>query len=208
VSKAGRRNKSPKVTAVVPTSRNGRMSAAKQIGLETLPFDNTLSVVFREIRGGFASTIDFARIASETDPRFAKLVALWDDLSHTARKRLHAEDLCKAAEILPEDYLSEVTRLMFRVNIDAANLIAAAAHPKVIKRAVIEAQRPEGIQDRRFLMQHSGFLPLPNGTVINVQQVNQPEPVPSSVLPSFEESVKRNIQVIRGDAGEDSEGNT
>lgn len=199
-----RRNQSPKVTALVPTT-SARAAIARRIGLETLPFDNTLSVVFRELRGGFSSTIDFARIAADTDVRFQRLVALWDDLSRTDRKRLHAEDLCRAAEIPPEDYLAEITRIAFRVNCDAANLVAAAAHPKVIKRAVMEALKPEGVQDRRFLLQHAGFLPLPTGTVINVQQMNQPQNEAPARLPPFEESVKRNIQTLRGDAGEDVE---
>ena len=41
-------------------------------------------------------------------------------------------------------------------------------HPDVVQASINRALQPQGVEDRRIQLMHSGWLPVPKGSVVNV----------------------------------------
>lgn len=96
-----------------------------------------------------------------------KFFKAYDELSPTDRARLPIEAFCKAANIDPRRLLELITTATFEHSNNSANLIAAVRHPVVVAAAHDYALSPDGHQDRKMLLQRTGFVPAPkNQTVI------------------------------------------
>jgi hypothetical protein len=100
--------------------------------------------------------------------RIQAVVNHWDTLSHYDRRRVSLESLCEACEIPPHESLGAVVSAAFKFCYDVSSLIAAVAHPKVVEASIERALRPDGVEDRRMQLLHSGFLPTPRGAQISI----------------------------------------
>lgn len=128
------------------------------------------------------------------DAAMKKLCEMWDGLSNSDRTRLHLSDLCAAAGVEPEVFLGRTMEVVARQNGPVAAMLAAVAHPEIVAKTVKFAKQKSGVADRKFLHEHSGFIPVPKGTTIinRFQQLNQTNtlaaPTPDShELPAFEQ---------------------
>ncbi len=194
--------------------------AAEKIGAHSelppiLPFSSNLAFIYRHV-GGVSAAIEAARLVAETDERFKMLVFAYDEVSESDKHKLKLEHLCEAASIQPDVFVGMTIAAIFKRNSDIGKLIAAANHPRVIEATVEHAQKVNGFMDRKMMHDHMGFLPLPKGMNINIDNSKktliaggQPEgslPAlpgnsPRTALPSFEEETMSSTRAIRGDAG-------
>jgi len=78
------------------------------------------------------------------------------------------DDLCAASGVAPKAILMAIAGSGFDAGCDIANLVAAHLHPKVVDASVKYALQADGIEDRRMLLQHSGFIPVPKGQTITI----------------------------------------
>lgn len=173
-----------------------RLGALKRLGLDPKdpPKIDLLSTKAVQSVGSREEFLDYARTSD--DGRIVTMIERYDKLSDSDRDALTIPDLCAFAEITFAELLGEVVRVAFSHNTDLSNLIAAVNQPKVVQATVDAALKPDGVDDRKVLHQHSGFVPIPKGssTIVKFQQlINnsrevEPGDSPNS-LPPFENDV-------------------
>ena len=216
--KVGDNGKRKSITSDAETNRKGHSGAARRLGLtpvsgsdvESLPFQATLAFAFRGA-GGKATAIEYARLAAPIDERFLRFICAYDKLSATDQNEVRLEDLCKAAEILPHEFLGGIAAIAHKYNVDVGNLMAAIHHPEIVEATIESAKSPFGTDDRRMLHTHHGFLPTGKGNTVNVPiQINQgagPAQIsqgPLTSLPRFESDIRDVAQIVRGDTSASS----
>lgn len=197
--------KSPDAAAGRLSRRVGRPSN-EDLTPGELPFESSLAFILEPI-GGRNVAIEYARLGSANDVRFQRFIHAYDALSISDRKVIRLESLCAAAEMSPPEFFGAIATIAVRHNMDASRFLVAVNHTKVVAAAVEAAQSPFGIEDRKVIFQHSGFLPTSKGTQINVQanansnsQAAAVNPGSVSTMPTFETSSKRASELVRGDA--------
>lgn len=177
--------------------------------LATLPFKGTLKYAASMLPGGKTTFLEYARLS--VDPKVKELIHRWDTLSHSQKARVTLDDLCIAVDVPPVDLLKEVAGIAFSMNVDISNLIAAIHQPRVVDRTIKAAMRADGVDDRRMLHQHSGFLPAPRGAQINVSTTVSAQAAAAakntvqgeeSGLPDFENDAAQTVSALRGDESE------
>jgi hypothetical protein len=177
--------------------------------LATLPFKGSLTYAISLIPGGKATFIEYARLSP--DPKIKEAVHRWDTLSLNQKKRMTVDMLCAAVEIPPVDMLKEVTGIAYQYNIDLSNFIAAVHQPQVVDRTIKSALRKDGVDDRRMMHQHSGFIPSPRGPQVTISNNVSAQAAAAakntvqgddSGLPDFELDAVKTVQSLRGDDSE------
>lgn len=154
--------------------------------------------------GGFSDFLPFLRAASARNETFMPAIEAFDKLSGWDKNRLGVnrfEEICVNLGIPLGELFGSAVGIAFEQQRDMTRLVAAVAMPRIMKRNIEEADKPEGIEDRRMFMQSTGILPTPRGSTINVSanansasMTTQGEP---SGLPSFEDSTISFSEVIR-----------
>lgn len=172
---------------------NAAMLARQQLGVQHRAVDYTLSSVLKFIRGGKKTFMELARHAPHIDPSLALVIEEWDRLSPTAQRGVNLNQLCEIKGVDPFHFLGVVAEAAIRFCNNASVLIAALILPEVVQRSIERALTPEGVEDRKMLFQHAGFIPSPKGS--EVRLLNQIavsaniKPVGGIDLPSFEETI-------------------
>lgn len=142
---------------------------AAALGVKTLPGAGTLTLATRKMLGGRETVLQYIRIAAaDGDPHAEVFLHVWDDLKVHEQRVSTLDDVCAAAGVLPVKLVKAIVGSAFESGCDIANLVAATAHPDVVASTVKFAQKLDGVEDRKMLLQHAGFLPTPKGTTINV----------------------------------------
>lgn len=168
-----------------------------------IPFENSLAFAFRS-SGGKLTAINGARLVD--DERYKKLIWAFDTATDRDKDMIILEDLCRAADIPPDEFLGTVISAMYKRNIDIGKLTAMASHVDVVQATIKSATipGPMGMPDRKMLLDHVGFLPKAGpGININMDsrtQVVSNGPVEISThkgLPSFEEDGKAIHEAVR-----------
>lgn len=173
---------------------------------EILPFEATLAYVFRN-SGGKETAINAARLLTEADERFRRFVYAYDTASEIDKKSIRLEDLCGAADITPDEFLSKTVPALWKRNMDMGRMIAAISHPDIVEASIRSATKAGtfGAPDRKMLFEATGFLPTKNGPTINIDNSkktlnvggNQVEDTGAPALPSFEEEINLLAEVTR-----------
>ncbi len=158
--------------------------------------------------------VGYARmVAEDGDTRFQAFIEAWD----INRASLMPKDaqtnlttLVKDSGINSIDFCVEVMRACMKRNIEISNIYAGLAHPSVVKTNIKNALKMKGVKDREMFLQHSGWLPLPKGSTVNVNAQaasgtlpGMPGPVPigepteRTALPEFEEATVEGSKIVR-----------
>ena len=203
------RGRSPKDVHKKLEERNGIHSKLPTV----LPFISSMAFIYRHV-GGVPAAIEAARLVAEKDERFKMLVYVYDECPDSDKPRLKLEVLCSQSNITQGDFIGMAMAAMHERNLDIGNMIASAAHPRVIEATVENATRANGFMDRQMLHQHHGFIPTAKGTsitidnskkVLNAGGAPQTPLTEGSVtrlgMPSFEEETMSATRAVRGDAG-------
>ncbi len=93
-----------------------------------------------------------------------------------------------------------LSQILNKFNADVSTLVAAIAHPKGVEASIDRALEAQGVDDRRMLFQHSGFIPTLRGSTVNVLNMArvgvQGRLDPN--LPTFEEDMMLIEKAARG----------
>jgi len=166
----------------------------------------TFAYAMHRIDGGLATFLKYVRLGAPESETLQKFLSVWDGLSQNKQRKIPMEQLCEAAGVTPSELLGEATEFAHKYNGDISNLIAAEFLPSIVQASVRAAQRPRGVDDRRMLMQHAGFVPISKGSTINIMnRIANQVAGGGEGLPSHEERTLGLAQVIRGDEDGDKD---
>ena len=93
---------------------------------------------------------------------------VFEKLNQHEKQVVSYDDICAASGISPKNILMAIAGAGYDANCDIANLLASHMHPGVVAASAKAALKGDGIEDRKLLMQHQGFIPVPKGTSINI----------------------------------------
>jgi hypothetical protein len=175
----------------------------------------SIGYIARTIFKGEENMVGYARmVAEDGDTRFQAFVAAWEKergalVPKGARKSLLT--VLKDVDLNSIDFCVEVMRACMKRNIEMSNIYAGLAHPAVVKRNIKSALLAKGVKDREMFLQHSGWLPLPKGSTVNVNAQAAAGLPPSNVpvgtgigegtertpLPEFEEMTVEGSKIVR-----------
>ena len=99
---------------------------------------------------------------------------IYADLLPAHQSRVDLDDVCEAAGVAPDQIMAVVVSTAIRMGQDVGDLVAAAAHPSIVRASVKSARRLGGkyagvaLKDREMLYQHHKFVPVPRGTTVQV----------------------------------------
>lgn len=106
------------------------------------------------------------------DPQAAKVRFAYYGIPKYLRRHLPIEAYCVAVGVSPLRILEILVSTIVRMSAQSSAVIAAVNHPRVAAKTVEMALTDDGIEDRKVLHTHTGFLPQRAGarTSIVVQQ--------------------------------------
>jgi len=152
--------------------------------------DSQMAVAFRHLKPSWRHYIDYCETAAKNgDPDADKLLRAYYKLTRREQVNHMPEQLCDLAGVKPEELFGIVATELWRTARMEANLIVAAAYPKVIERTAKLAETKNGFKDRELFHKATGFLPQPKGPSINIDASHKQltvAPTPSK-LPSMED---------------------
>lgn len=129
--------------------------------------------------------------ATELEPFFAA----YDKLSRKDKEAKAPEEICDESNVPAKLIFGHVAAQLWELGYAQANMMLAVNHPKIVKRAVDEAQKAKGFRDRENLLKAGGVIPIPKNNSIHfsfhkhVKQADG-ERTPQTVdLPSFEQDM-------------------
>lgn len=128
----------------------------------------------RYIEGGRSTVLSYIQLAAMNGNDSA--MTWWhvfEKLSKYEQTQVSYDDVCAASGISPKHILMAIAAAGFDANCDIANLLASHLHPKIVNASAKAALKADGIEDRKLLMQHQGFIPVPKGTSINIHASSQ-----------------------------------
>lgn len=151
----------------------------------------------RYIEGGRATVLAYIQLAAMNGNDSA--MTWWhvfEGLSKYEKSQVSYDDVCAASGIPPKNILMAIAGAGFDANCDIANLISSHLHPKVVEASGKAAMKADGIEDRKLLMMHQGFIPAPKGAsviinnsaVSNANALAQAQGNPS--VPSFLDDIE------------------
>jgi hypothetical protein len=155
----------------LPPARRKLAQLAKANGFARLPGENNLQLVMRYVPGGRDGVVQYLRHAAADGDKDAQTwLHVWDTMKPWERLHASLDDVCAASGLSPVKFLKLVVGVAFEMHCDLANLVAAVAHPEVVEASIETAKMlgPVGFEDRKLLMQHHRFIPIPRGTSINI----------------------------------------
>jgi hypothetical protein len=190
---------------------------ATKLGLPTLPGNGSITMATRYIEGGRATVLGYIQLAAMNGNDSAMLWwHAYEGLSKYEQSVVSYDDVCAASGISPKLILMAIAGAGFDANCDIANLLASHLHPRVVEASGKEAITPRGIEDRKLLMQHQGFIPVPKGTTINISSSAHSQAIAAAhaaatsdpSVPSFLNSIEDLGDVNRAVQGEIVEAQT
>jgi hypothetical protein len=122
------------------------------------PRPGTLDFALRSVRAGKYRAMELAPRAIAFEPRMEQVVSAWVRLTRWQQRITPLEDLCAAAGMTPSEFLGAVVRASFELTNEMTDLLVAAAFPEIVQATVQRARTPRGVEDRRMLFEHIGFL--------------------------------------------------
>lgn len=145
------------------------------LDLPTVPGVQSLAIAMRYIDGGREQFIEFVQMAALNGVECVKKWWLvYADLTPGERARVSFDDVCVASGVRPSELMANVVAVAMEFSTDVGNLVAAATHPAIVHQAAKSAKRIGGVHaqiglaDRRMLLDHARFLPVPKGASVHV----------------------------------------
>ena len=136
---------------------------------------HALSFATRYLEGGRERFIEFVQLAVlNNHPAATAFYEVFLDLSTYQRDLVSFDDVCAAAGVRPSDLMACVVSSAMEMSRDTGNLVAALMHPEIVRQSAKSGKRIGGdfaqiaLEDRRMLFQHSGFIPTPKNSTINI----------------------------------------
>jgi hypothetical protein len=160
-----------------------------------------LAEAIAQFPGGMKTFLPFVRACAAREPNLAPLIESFFKVHERERNAYKLEQMCMDLGISPHHVLAVCVEIASELKHDTTRMLSYLAMPIVMKRNIIEAKKPEGVEDRRMFMQSTGILPIPKGSSINVSATSQSAMLTKggepTGLPSFEDATVSFSEVIR-----------
>lgn len=129
-------------------------------------------------------------------PEAKKVLSVYYSSFKIHRQAAPIEAFCIAARVSPLRILEVITATCVRLGVQAATIIAAVNHPRVVQKTVDMALTDEGTEDRATLHKATGFLPTPKGSHTNIvltQNAQANASSQASAAPPPEATIRRMV---------------
>lgn len=139
--------------------------------------------------------MQMAKLAPQIEPELACIVDDWENLNAKGKQKRSVEDICAAHNIDPLHFFAVVNEAAMKFRDNATLLIASMNMPALVQTSAQVGLTQEGWRDRKMMFEHSGFVPIPQGTRINILNQNSAKAAAQADanvergLPSFERSI-------------------
>jgi hypothetical protein len=182
--------------------RNSRYlsRAYKKLGITALEVDSApRATPFLKRIGGISRAIETLQTSPVSEARAFVAQYQRTDISGEARRLLSFEAYCVAAKVCPSRVLEIVVGAMAKQRVLEGAVIAALAHPTIMRQNTRQAALPDGLEDRMAHLKMVGAMPLPktSQTVVNVNaQANAvaASKADTAILPAPEDTIRRMVE--------------
>jgi hypothetical protein len=168
-----------------------------------LEFEPTTAIsrVFDEANITHNEVLNFLRNSPREEAR--KIVQMNDRLTKSEQRAVTLDHLCAGAKIEAPTALEVIVGEIHRHGANVATLIAAVAHPTIMKSTIESAKLigPDGHNDRKIILQAGGTAPTPKSQITNIRtgDVNVRN-TQVNVAPRLEDIVKSvDLSLIEGE---------
>jgi hypothetical protein len=182
----------------------GRVELSKEIA----PV-GALTVAAGKVVGGKRGFYDLVKQAVKNHPAIQPFVDYLATQTPYALYKKTIEELADASGVQRRAILEAVAGVQFDLGYDLSHLIVSQQLPTVVERSIKVAKTTRGFKDRELLMKHSGFIPVPSGSVINLnQKIIQAQSQRDAGLDSFEDTLRKNqeraieVEIVQDAGGE------
>ncbi len=171
----------PKIPAIPPKPHKTKVDEAyERLGVtkeevELLP---KVTHILKELPGKIDKAIEYLRGSDEPDAR--KWLQVYDSIPITTRKLLPFEAFCAGSGLTTKRVLELVTGACFEQSDTVAKLVSKAAKPELIKRAVKFGMKEHNDSDRKMVLQHEGYAPVPKTQIINADKIDNSQHIDGS----------------------------
>lgn len=124
--------------------------------------------ILRNAEGGIGQVLEALR--GSDDEQAVKFMAKYDALSVSDIQKLSLEEIAISCSIDTPSLLGVATKALFAQQQQVSAVIAATAHPLVVRKTINVALQDKGSKDREMLHQAVGFIPTPKGSTIISQR--------------------------------------
>ena len=108
-------------------------------------------------------------LRGSADAKARQFIIFFDQQpTKTRRSDIPVEAFCVAAKLCPNEMFALAVAEARQQSARVSSMLAALKQPAVVSRSINEALTPGGVEDRMAQLRHSGFLPLPKGSQVNV----------------------------------------
>lgn len=138
--------------------------------------------------------IEYLRMSQTPQIEFFKT---YDSCSITRaeQRRVPIEAFCLAAKVNPMNVLEALVAIMVRLRAQESAVLAAVAHPEVVRTTIDSAGiiGKDGARDREMLHKNAGFLPVAKGsqTIVQVNQSQSQQQATITTAPPPEHTIRR-----------------
>lgn len=135
--------------------------------------------------------MDLISMAAKKDAILRPMMEKWARMNVVDRGKYTIDDLASSCEIEASKVISAASGAAYEMGFGAGSLIAMTSFPQVVEKTIESANilGKEGAKDRELLMRHARFVPVPEGSTINIQNIATNRNYSS--LESFEDAMKR-----------------
>src|SRR5512146_123431 len=144
--------------------------------LPTTTARKTLEYAASKINGGKKQFIEYCRMASVDVPEIIPFLEFWDSQSSYVQGKWPLDQFAFHSNVPWPKIIGAAVAAAAAYNADVSDMVAMASMPDVVATSVRKATDPDdenGHKDRELLMKHANFLPVPKGSVINVNNTAQ-----------------------------------
>jgi hypothetical protein len=180
----------------------------------------TITPIIVSSLGSISKAIDYLRGSDNRDA--LELIRRWDSVAVAYRDKVPFEVFCLAAKSTPKTMIGVLMQAVLEQGTLASDMMAAAAHPEIVKKTIKLAKTTRGGDERKIVLQKQGFMPAPKNQVfnnygsvdnrkqqsINVNQLNSDDDKIAEAVERYDSaSIKRNAEVTVVDIlAEESDG--
>lgn len=166
-----------------------------------------MTMIFRELEIDKKKSWRFCWVfaqhaADDGDDEMVAVMDCFKKLKKREQANATPEFVCDLAGVSPNAFAGAVFQSYVAYSEQAANLVAAAGLPGVVRKSVEVAQTSKGVADRKFQFEHSGFLPTKQGGGIHVNATANAETKTATIvqapeLPSMESDSLRFTRLLK-----------
>lgn len=170
--------------------------------LPTTTARKTLEYAASKINGGKFQFIEYCRMASSDSPEIIPFLEFWDSQSKYVQGKWPLDQFAFHANVPWPKIIGAAVAAAAAYNADVSDMVAMASMPDIVHASVKSARSERGensIKDRELLMKHANFLPVPKGSVINVNNTAQAaaNATAGAGIKDFSDTIMETANVVR-----------